>query len=98
MAISVLASSSTMSILAVGSVFMIDSRNSLFAEEPNAQEREQFVRIDGLGDVIGSAGFETFFAIALHRLGRERKDRQKPVSGDCAGSCAWFRSRPFPAS
>src|SRR6267142_971137 len=75
MARSVLESSSTISMLAVGSVFIIDTAYSLLAKQPDAQQAEPFVGIDGFGDIIRSAGVETFLAIAFHRFGRQSEDR-----------------------
>src|SRR5882672_1352792 len=80
MARSVLGSSSTISMLAVGSVFIADPGHSLLAKEPDAQQAEQLVRVDGFGDIIRSAGVETFLAIAFHRFGRQGEDRQESMA------------------
>ena len=81
MAVNDLVSSSTMRMLAVESVFMTHSGAFLFAEEPDTQERQQFVGVHGLGDIVRCAGFEAFFAVAFHCLGRKSEDRQVPGAG-----------------
>src|SRR6516164_2865131 len=45
--------------------------------QPQADQRQQLVRVDGFGHVIGGAGLEALLTVALHRLGRERDDRQQ---------------------
>ena len=45
------------------------------ARHPDPEQRQQKVEIDRLGDVVGSAGLEAFLAIALHRLGGDRDQR-----------------------
>ena len=44
--------------------------------QPDAQQREQLLGVDRLGDVVGRAGLDALLAVALHRLGGERDDRQ----------------------
>ena len=46
------------------------------AVEPHAQEREQLVCVDRLGDVNGRTSLEALLPVAFHRLRRECEDRQ----------------------
>src|SRR5262245_25216801 len=71
---SVLGSSSTISMLAVGSVFIADTAYSLLAKKPDAQQAEQLVRVDRFRDIIRSASVETFLSITFHRFGRQSED------------------------
>jgi hypothetical protein len=43
--------------------------------DPHSQQGEQQVDVDGLGDVVGSAGVEALLPVALHRLGGHRDQR-----------------------
>src|SRR5580658_2808145 len=43
----------------------------------NAQHREELLQVHRLGDVIGSAGLDTFCAVTLHCLGGKGDDRQR---------------------
>ena len=45
------------------------------ARHPDPEQRQQKVEIDRLGDVVGRAGLEALLAIALHRLGGHRDQR-----------------------
>ena len=45
------------------------------------KRRQQLLGIDRLGEIVGRAGLQTFFAVALHRLGGQRDDRQPAESG-----------------
>ena len=40
------------------------------------QQGEQQLDVDRLGDIVGRAGIEAFLAVALHRLGGDRDQRQ----------------------
>src|SRR4051812_30307883 len=46
-------------------------------EEPDAQQRQQLLGVDRLGDVVRGAGVDALLAVALHRLGGQRDDRQR---------------------
>src|SRR6476620_6111375 len=50
-------------------------------EQPHAHEREQLVGIHWLGNVVARTRVEALLAVALHGLGRQRQDRQRPVLG-----------------
>ena len=88
-------SSSTMQNLDVG-VAHRALRSS--AVQPYAQQRQQLLGVDRLRDVVGRAGLQALLAVALHRLGRQRQNRQRAELRRSSGSRAWFRSRPSPAS
>ena len=45
------------------------------AADPHAQQGKKQIEVDGLGDIVGCAGIETFLAIAFHRLGGDRDQR-----------------------
>lgn len=52
---------------------------------PDAKQCQQQIKIDRLGDVIGSTGVQTFLPIALHRFGsngneRDVSDRRRPAN------------------
>ncbi len=66
--------------------------------EPDVQDGEQAFGIDGLGDVLRGARRERLLAVALHRLRRERDDRQRLEAARCLGSRASRRGRPSRAS
>jgi hypothetical protein len=56
--------------------------------QPHAQQGQQLLRFDGLGDVVGGAGLEALLAVALHRLGGQGDDREvgeARVLADLAG-------------
>src|SRR5207245_10396812 len=86
MAKSVLTSSSTTRMFAVGSVFISNFRHLLLAKQPDAEERKQLFRIHGFRDVIGGGGREAFVAVAFHRLCSKGENRQSPM-------CAIFADR-----
>src|SRR5688572_12995772 len=44
--------------------------------EPYPEEREQMLRVDGFGDVVGSTSIDALFLVALHRFRSEREDRE----------------------
>src|SRR5213075_2559075 len=46
--------------------------------ESDPQERQKLFDIDGLGDIVGSAGFEAFLAIPFHRFRSHCDDRKIP--------------------
>src|SRR6185503_20258556 len=46
--------------------------------QPHAQRRKKLLGIHGLGKIVRGAGLQTFLAVALHRLGRQRDDRKPP--------------------
>src|SRR5262249_39667648 len=46
------------------------------AGQPDPQEREELLSVDGLGDVIRGPRFQAFLAVSLHGLGRQGNDRQ----------------------
>src|SRR5512145_1764228 len=48
----------------------------LLAVQPHPDQRQQLLGVDWLRDVVRSAGLQALLAIALHRLRRERDDRQ----------------------
>ncbi len=66
--------------------------------QPNAQKRNELVGVHRFGDVIGGAGLKAFFAVALHGLGGEREDGQRPELRHLCEFPGAFRSRPFRAS
>src|SRR5512135_304061 len=48
------------------------------AGQPDAEHRLELVAADGLGQVVRGPDLEAFLAVAFHRLGRQRDDRQRP--------------------
>ena len=62
------------------------------------KQRQQLVGVDRLGDVVRRAGLQALLAVALHGLGRQRENRQRPEPRRRGGSRASSRSRPSPAS
>ena len=44
--------------------------------QPDAQQRQQLVGVDRLGDVVARAGLEALLAVALHRLRGQRDHRE----------------------
>src|SRR5438132_11739637 len=54
------------------------SKPSSPAVQPDAQEGEQLLRIDRLGDIVRGAGFDTLLPVSLHGLGCQSNDRQQP--------------------
>jgi hypothetical protein len=54
---------------------MVDPGTSLFAEQPDTQEREQFLGVHRFGDIVRSAGLEAFLTIPFHRFGGKSEDR-----------------------
>ena len=53
------------------------ARRSLSGAATSAASDSSCSVFDGLGDVVGGAGLEALLAVALHRLGGERDDRQR---------------------
>src|SRR6267143_4369000 len=49
-------------------------------EQPHSHQRQQLVRVHGLGDVIACAGIETCLAVSRHCLRCECQDRESPGS------------------
>src|SRR5262249_62051260 len=72
-------SSSTMRILAVESLLMSCFGAPLLAEEPDAQQRKQLIRVHWLSNIIRRTGFEAFLAVAFHGFYRQGQDRQGAV-------------------
>ena len=66
-------SSSTIRILDV-----VGRHGSASAVQPHAQQRQQLVGVHRLGDVVRRPGLQALLAIALHRLGGQRQNRQRP--------------------
>ena len=46
-------------------------------DQARVQDAREAIGIHGLGQVVGRADLDALLAIALHRLGRERDDRQR---------------------
>src|SRR3954464_14561584 len=46
------------------------------AVQPCLEDRQELLAIDGLGQVVPRARLDAAFAVALHRLRRDRHDRQ----------------------
>src|SRR5262245_9396346 len=90
MAVSDFTSSSTMRILAVESLLMLRSGAFLLAEEPNAQQRKQLIRVHRLGNIIRCTGFEAFLAVAFHGFRRQGQYRQEAVPVVAADSADGF--------
>src|SRR5689334_7542280 len=69
--------SSTIRILTFSSATSVGWNSLVMSTmHPAPQEREETFRIHGLGNVIACARFNTFLAIALHRLGGQSDDRK----------------------
>src|SRR6516225_1569745 len=51
------------------------------AVQPHTDCEKQLFGIDRFGKVVGRAGFEAFFAVALHRLGSQRDDGKPGEQG-----------------
>src|ERR1700761_7091217 len=49
--------------------------------QPNSQQRQQFVRVHRLGNVIRSTSFQTFFTVTFHGLGGQGQDGQRAETG-----------------
>ena len=47
-------------------------------KQPRPQDRQHLVRVHGFGEVVPGAGLERLLAVSLHRLGRDRDDRERP--------------------
>ena len=73
-------------------------RSSGSAMQPHAQRGQQLLGVDRLGEIIRRARLQAFLAVALHRLGGQRDDRQPAVGRDSRGSSPSSDSHPFPAS
>ena len=54
------------------------------AVQPDAEHRGELLAADRLGQVVRRPGLEALLAVALHRLGRQRDDRQRPERLDAA--------------
>src|SRR5207249_924944 len=52
------------------------SVTGLLPGQPPAHEGQELAAVDRLGDVVGRAGCEALLAVALHRLGCQRDDRE----------------------
>ena len=74
------------------------SQVALYASSQTRIIDDQLIDIDRLGDVVRRAGRDRLLAVALHRLGRQRDDRQALEPGHRCGSPAPSRSRPSRAS
>jgi len=44
--------------------------------QPHAQRRQELLGVHWFGEIIGGAGLQALLAVALHRFGGERDDRQ----------------------
>src|SRR5207244_943595 len=75
--------SSTNRIFTFGLFFTPESpRHAPGSVKPDPQQRKQLFAVHRFGQVIRCAGFETFFAVALHGLGGEGQDGQRPQRVD----------------
>ena len=68
------------------------------AMQPHAQDGQQLLGIDRLGEIVGGAGLQAFFAVAFHRLCGQGDNRQAAERAVFADVLRWSDSRPFPAS
>ena len=73
-------------------------RRPILAVQPHAQRGQQLFGVDRLRQIVGGAGLQALLAIALHRLGGQRDDRQAAVRRASRGSRPSSDSRPSPAS
>src|SRR5262249_10137520 len=55
-----------------------------FPGDPNPENGKELFEIDWFGDVVRSSRLNTLGAIPLHRLGRNRNDRQRSELRDIA--------------
>ena len=62
-------------------VIVVHGRIHGVIDRATRAEGQQLVGVHRLGDVVRRAGFQTLLAVALHRLGRQREDRQRPERG-----------------
>ena len=69
-----------------------------FGTNPGPQHRQHLFRIDRFRQVVPSSGLDALLAIALHRLGRDRDDRQLFEDAEFRESPASYPAHRIPAS